>query len=171
MKKGSFPSPWRESFFLWSSGGVRRIRRRARPREAAAPPPPRPAVPAPAEQRRYPRLDVRLPILYKVIGDSPSLLPSQVRPYLLARSANLSPIGLCLDLEEELPPGAVVALTIHVPDKRERFSAVGRVVWTRPSAEPGRHLTGLQFVVVEGDGVKRESHSRVESLIRGIAAA
>jgi hypothetical protein len=155
----------KESFFLWSTGGIRRIRRRLRVALGARPSRSGGFSPF-SESRRYPRLDLEFPILYKVLGETNQRIPSEVRPYLLARSTNVSPLGLCMSLGEKLPNGTVLALTLHVVDRREKFHAIGRVTWTRPAAElPGRFLTGIQFVVVEGETVKREEHTRMSDVI------
>ncbi|HRY30101.1 MAG TPA: PilZ domain-containing protein, partial [Elusimicrobiota bacterium] len=162
MNKGRSAS--KESLFLWSADGVQRIRKRVRgffsaPAVSSAVPP----APA-ADPRRYPRLDLKLPILYRVLSGGVSRLPPEIQPCLLAQSTNVSPIGLCLDLAEEMAPETVLALTIHVVDRREKFSAVGRVVWSKPSPQPGHFLTGLEFVVVKGENVKKEDHVRMEAL-------
>ncbi|HOW27924.1 MAG TPA: PilZ domain-containing protein [Elusimicrobiota bacterium] len=119
-----------------------------------------------SERRRYPRIDLSLPIMYKVVGSHYSQLPANVQPYLMADSKNVSPIGVCLDLAEHLPSGAILTLSIHPPDSKESFSAMARVVWSQASETPGHYSTGLQFVVVEGDHVKAEGHTKIESLIR-----
>jgi hypothetical protein len=158
------PAAAKETLFLWTGGNIQKIRKPAKaPKEA---PEPGPAVTlSPAEKRRYPRLDLKLPILYRVLGAGASKIPSTVRPYLLARTTNVSPLGLCLNLSEQLSVGTVLALSIHVLDNRERFSAVGQVLWTQSSDMPGHWLTGVQFVVVEGDTVKKEHQTRMESLM------
>lgn len=153
--------------FLWHANGVQQMTRPAAAAPAAPEAAPAPK-PSPSSKRQYPRLDMKLPILYRVLGQA-SRIPTDVRPYLMAESKNISPIGLCLNLEEPLEPGTVLALTFHVLERREKFSAVGRVVWTEPAVPAGHHLTGLQFVVVEGDSVRREEHNRMESFIEELS--
>lgn len=160
----------KDSLFLWSSGGIRRVQekitrifRRSAPRAGGED--------KSAEPRRYPRLDLKLPIMYRILGEDASRIPPPVRPLLLAQSTNISPIGLCLSLAEELPPDTVLALSIHVMNPREKFSALGRVVWTKTGESPGEFLTGLQFVVIKDDGVVQEDHSRMEKLVRQLELA
>lgn len=156
MKRGrSFPA--KEILYLWTGNGIVRIRR---PVQKTSPPaanghalfPPEPLL----EKRRYPRLDLELPILYKVLGEDIAKIPTKVRPFLMAQSTNVSPLGLCLNLVEQFNPGTVLALSIHVLEKREKFSAVGHVIWAKPSETPGYYLTGIRFVVVDGENVVRE---------------
>jgi Tfp pilus assembly protein PilZ len=164
----------KESVFLWSASGVRQVQKpqAAPPEKASRPEPEAKSQPQthPSSKRRFPRLDMKLPILYRVLGERSSRIPPGVRPYLMAESTNISPIGLCVNLEEPLAAGTVLALTFHVMEKREKFSAVGRVVWFEPAQEPGHFLTGLQFVVVEGESVVREVHGRMESFIEELSA-
>jgi len=167
MKKET-PGPVQETLFIWTGGDIQRVHKTVDHHGAS----PRVHAPAPtsSEMRSYPRLDLKLPILYKVIGKDDSKLPSQVRPYLMAQSTNISPLGLCLNLPEHLEPGSILALSIHVVDQREKFNAVGRVLWTQVSPMPDHFLTGLQFVVVEDDVVKKEPHRRMADLIRRLEA-
>jgi hypothetical protein len=166
MENGQ-PARDKDSLFVWSSGGIRRIRKKIKellkPKPASASPL---SPPGHSEHRRYPRLDLKLPILYKVLGEGASRIPTSVRPYLLAESSNVSPIGLCLSLEEPLPCDTVLALSIHMPEQRQKFSALGRVVWTRPADTPNHFLIGLQFVVVEKDKVREQDHSRMMDWVR-----
>lgn len=159
----------RESLFVWTSGGIRHIQKKIKRIFFASKSLPPPADVLPAEQRNYPRLDLRLPILYKVVGEGASRIPPHVRPFLLARSTNVSPIGLCLNLEEELPRDTVLILTIHLLNSRQKFSAVGRVVWARAAEPPDHFLTGLQFVVVDKNNVELEEHARMADLVRRLS--
>jgi hypothetical protein len=153
----------KEILYVWSPGGITRVRRTLR----SVPGPAVRALPEDAapDKRRYHRLDLRLPILYKVMGDDASQIPLDVQPFLLAESANISPMGLCLELSEKLPRGATLSIRIHM-DKGESFTAVGCVAWTRPSDVHGHFLTGLKFVVVEDDRVQAENHRRLQSHLR-----
>ena len=167
MKKGR-QNPPKEAMYVWTGGDIQRVEKEfgnaSVPAPAAANQPP--AATGSIEHRRYPRLDLKLPILYKVLGQDSSLIPSNVRPYLMSESTNVSALGLCLNLPEEFAPGTVLALSIHMVDEREKFSAVGRVLWTQASTPDGHFLTGVQFVVVEGESVKKESQTRMEEVIR-----
>jgi hypothetical protein len=158
-----------ETVFLWSAGGLRRTSEERRPALVRARR--KTALPAASlDSRRYPRLDLKIPILYRVLGEDVSQVPANVRPALTARSRDVSPIGMCLSLEESLRPGTVLSLTFHLVEERERFEALARVVWSRPAGDSVHTLTGLQFVVVDGRKVKESMHSRMEELIRLMAA-
>lgn len=164
MKKSREKGP-KETVYVWTGGEIQRLQKSPR-RAAASTVVEPPAAPAGSiEHRRYPRLDLKLPILYKVLGKNSSRIPSNVRPFLLTETTNVSTLGLCLNLEEQFPQGTVLALSIHVLDKREKFSAVGRVMWSQAAGLPGHFLTGVQFVIVEGDNVRKESQTRMQDLI------
>jgi hypothetical protein len=155
----------RETVFVWSSGNIRsqpeacRARRRTSRRKISL-------VPSPVDTRRYPRLDLKLPILYRVVGEDVSDAPAAVRPFLLAKSRDVSPIGLCLSLEAPIALGTVLALTIYASDPHDKFDALARVVWVRPAEDGVRSLIGLQFVVVEGAQVREGRHAVVASMVR-----
>jgi hypothetical protein len=154
-----------ETVFVWSSGDIRCLSEEPRrPLHRVAPRPPGDA--APLDTRRYPRVDLTLPILYRLVGDDISEAPESARPFLIARSRDVSSVGLCLSLEETFPTGSVLALTIYSVEAKEKFEALARVVWSRPEEGSGRNLIGLQFVVMDGDRVKEERHASVESLVR-----
>jgi hypothetical protein len=155
-----------DTVFLWSSGGIRRSLEESRPVRAPRRRKARPPTSRVVESRRYPRLDLKLPILYRVVGDDLSRLPAAVRPALLAQTRDISPIGLCLSLAETLRPGDVLALTLHLMEQREKVEALARVVWCRPAGDSVHTLTGLQFVVTEEGKVREALHSRVEAMIR-----
>ena len=154
-----------ETMFVWSSSDIRCLSEDARPahphlrREDISPP-------GSLDSRRYPRLDLKLPILYRLVGDDISEAPIAVRPFLLAKSQDVSPIGLCMSLEEAFPIGSLLALTIHLVEPKEKFEALARVVWSRPSGDSIHNLIGLQFVVVDGAHVKEDRHARMEEILR-----
>lgn len=154
----------REVFYVWSGEGIVQVQKDSEESPSRNSPEANRA-PRPEDQRRYTRLDLKLPILYKVLGHSASRIPVSVRPYLMAQSTNISPIGLCFTLMEKFENGTVLALAIHSMEKKEKFSAIGRVIWTQPVETPGQFLTGVEFVVVEEDKLKKESHGRMEALI------
>jgi len=154
-----------ETVFVWSSGDIRRMSEEPRtPRHRAAPRPP--PEPESVDTRRYPRVDLKLPILYRLVGEDLSEAPEAARPFLIARSRDVSSVGLCLSLEETFSTGSVLALTIYSVEAKEKFEALARVVWSRPEEGSGRRLVGLQFVVMDGPRVKEERHVSVEDLVR-----
>jgi hypothetical protein len=134
--------------FHWSMEG---IRRQAEPEVRVKATPLKPSAdddaPAGAESRRYPRIDLTLPILYKILPEEPLLASQNAFPDLPTKVDNISPTGACLVLAEKLPKGTHLALSLHVAQKGV-ISAVGRVVWAKPTETAHHFLTGLEFVVV-----------------------
>jgi hypothetical protein len=166
-----------EPMFVWSSADIRRV---AEPKRAPPAPPPaatgRQKRPRRAsgtakntssvDSRRFPRLDLKLPILYRILQGDAGHLPAAVRAPLLAQSKDISPIGLCLSLEEQLSSGSLLELTLHMVERREKFEALARVVWSRPVGDSVHFLTGLQFVVVQDGRLREERHAQMEALVR-----
>ena len=89
-----------------------------------------------------------------------------MRSSLTGQTRDISPIGICLELDKRLRKGTVMALSIHRMDRREKFSAVGRVVWTKRAEMKGHYLTGLRFTVVNEEGVVVEDQAAVQTFIR-----
>jgi hypothetical protein len=138
--------------FFWGAEGIRRIDQAepaaAFPAPVPAAAPEEPSAPlSAADHRRYPRIDLKLPILYRILAEEPTVASTAVQPFVSSESDNISPSGACLMLAECLPKGAVLALSIHLED-RKKISAVGRVVWSQPTDVPHHFLTGLEFIVV-----------------------
>ena len=154
-----------ETVFVWSSGEIRLTSEEPRThhRRVARRPPPEAE---PLDTRRYARVDLKLPILYRLVGEDLSEAPEAARPFLIARSRDVSSVGLCLSLEESFPTGSILALTIYSVEPKEKFEALARVVWSRPEEGSGRHLVGLQFVVMDGPRVREERHVSVVELVR-----
>lgn len=134
--------------FHWSMEG---IRREVEPAVRLKPSSTKASVdedlPAGSENRRYPRIDLTLPILYKILPDEPLVASQATLPDLPTKVDNISPTGAGLVLAEKLPRGTSLALSLHVAGKGA-ISAVGRVVWSKPTETAHHYLTGLEFVVV-----------------------
>lgn len=99
------------------------------------------------ENRRYPRIDLTLPILYKILPEEPMVASHSAPPEHPTKVDNISPTGACLVLAEKLPKGTHLALSLHMAQKGA-ISAVGRVVWSKHTETAHHYLTGLEFVVV-----------------------
>ncbi len=134
--------------FHWSMEG---IRREVEPAMRLKPVSPKASVeedaPSGSENRRYPRIDLTLPILYKILPEEPLVASQATLPDLPTKVDNISPTGAGLVLAEKLPRGTNLALSLHVAGKGT-ISAVGRVVWSKPTETAHHYLTGLEFVVV-----------------------
>jgi c-di-GMP-binding flagellar brake protein YcgR len=147
--------------FHWTPEGIRRVEEPA-PVPSPASAPARDYDPAPdAESRRYPRIDLKVPILYRILTEEPNLASAGLHPDLPTRTDNISVTGAGLVLAEKLVPGTLLALSIHLESKK-KISAVAKVVWSQPTETPHHHLTGLEFVVVYR---KASSHTEYMSPI------
>ena len=147
MKEKAVPAQETHEFH-WSVEGIRRqAEPAARPVPAPSKSMPEDDLPPGAENRRYPRIDLAVPILYKILPEEPVVASQATHPDLHTKVDNISPTGACLVLAEKLPRGTNMALSLHVAGKGA-ISAVGRVVWSKPTETAHHYLTGLEFVVV-----------------------
>jgi hypothetical protein len=132
--------------FHWSPQGIRPPKSDApddgKPAGHAAPPP------SGAEQRLYPRIDLKLPVLYKIMAEEPVVASTALQPFLPSKSDNISVKGVGLVLAEKLAKGTILALSIHMTEEKLKISAIGRVVWSQATDIPHHFLTGLEFIVV-----------------------
>ncbi len=135
------------SAFRWSHEGIRPPEAEEKRVPAAANENPAPAPTGP-EQRRFPRIDLKLPVLYKIMADEPVLASTALNPCFPTRSGNVSVQGACLVLAERLPGGTILALSIHLAENHDKLSAVARVVWAEGADVPHHFLTGIEFIVV-----------------------
>lgn len=135
-----------EHHFHWSPGGIRppsATPRTRPPQDDVAPPP------SHDEQRNYPRIDLRVPIVYRILDGEPMLASTAVAGTdKSGHSDNISAKGACLMLAEKLAKGTVLALTIHLPEPRQKISAVARVVWSTNTDVAHHHLIGLEFITL-----------------------
>ena len=95
----------------------------------------------PAERRKFPRLDAKLPVTYCEASSS-ALTPSVSR--------NLSAGGLCFRVSQPLEANTPLVIDVTLPDQTDiRFDA--RVVWCRPLQEPrGRVVEiGVEFTRID----------------------
>lgn len=158
VKEKMNPAPEPHEFH-WTMDG---IRREAEPKPLVRPVPRDPVDEEgarDADHRRYHRIDLTVPILYKILPEEP-LVASQTTVPAKAGAAggNISPTGACLVLAEKLPRGTVLALSLHGIEGGS-LSAVGKVVWSKPTETAHHYLTGLEFVVVY-----RKTRSKTEYL-------
>ena len=87
------------------------------------------------ERRRYVRIDLCTQVEYEI-------LPMQSP--LKAETKNISAGGLCLLVDEEIQPGAVLHLKFYLPDKEKTcVESLGRVVWQKK--DDRGYLTGIEF--------------------------
>lgn len=146
----SDPTPESEepNGFVWSHQGIRPPVPNPKPSAASLPTSHAAPPPAGMEHRLYPRIDLKLPILYKILTEEPVVASTALHPYLPSRSDNISVKGVGLVLAERLSKGTILALSIHLAENKQKISAIARVVWSQPTETPHHFLTGLEFIVV-----------------------
>ena len=77
------------------------------------------------------------------------------RPHLKnGRTVDLSKGGMKLLLDEKLPKGAMLALRVHIPEKRRTIEVDAEVVWTNDADKKdpsGKRFffSGLKFIAIK----------------------
>lgn len=97
------------------------------------------------ERRLHKRFEKDLDVEYNVMK----------RPRLRnGRTVDLSKGGMKLLLDEKLPMGAILALKIHIPERRQTIEVETEVVWTndadkRDAAGKRFFFSGLKFIAIK----------------------
>ncbi len=111
-------------------------------------------------RRRYPRVNVTLPVEYRVVGEPalpkvPAAAPVRPGPRLRkTRTKTLGGGGLLLEAGERLPVGTRLALTVYLPDVSSNAAGIVeiackvRVVWVDIMSEfaPDEYKCGVEFL-------------------------
>lgn len=111
-------------------------------------------------RRKYPRVNVTLPIEYRVIGEPalpkvPAAAPVRPGPRLRKTHAKtLGGGGLLLEASERLPVGTRLALTVYLPNVSSPGAGIieitceVRVVWVDIVSElsPDEYQCGVEFL-------------------------
>jgi len=91
--------------------------------------------------QRQPRLDSRIPV---------DARPGRADTPTLELTRNLSTGGLCFATREDLQPGKIYELSIHLPteehDEPGPIGCLVRVAWREPA--PEGYLVGAEFIRV-----------------------
>ncbi len=74
-----------------------------------------------AERRKFPRLSLSADVKYSLI----KLNSSQEA----VSTKNISAVGICIVVYEDLRIGSILTLNIYLPDSDAPLSAKGRVIW------------------------------------------
>jgi c-di-GMP-binding flagellar brake protein YcgR len=87
------------------------------------------------EKRRFPRIDLRVPVAYSIRGRS---------QHLATLSRNISTGGLGLSSDEFLPPDTLLNLEFSVLHKF--FSLYARTKWISSVPSSDKYYFGLEFL-------------------------
>lgn len=92
-----------------------------------------------ADGRRFPRLRTSCGIRYKPVK-ADGILGDAAKAF----TVNISGGGVCLETDEGLPAGSLLAVELDLPDYDCPIVSLGRVAWCRPDAS-GKFEIGLEF--------------------------
>lgn len=103
------------------------------------------------ERRKYPRLNVAVDIQYRLQPSAPA--------YGTGATSNISAVGICLILYEEVKVGSVLELNFNLPDGQPIIKTQGKVVWVKPFDVAGdqkkRFDAGIAFLDLSETDKKR----------------
>ncbi len=126
-------------------------------------------------RRKYPRVNVTLPVEYRVVGEPaapkvPAAAPARPGPRLRKTHAKtLGGGGLLVETSERLPVGTRLALTLYLPDVVAAGAGIVeipcevRVVWTDILSElaPDEYKCGVEFLEIAP-----ENREKIHEFIR-----
>lgn len=97
------------------------------------------------ERRRYRRVKDGVRVIYKVLG---------VNGESQMHSLDIGAGGLRLPLKDKLDPGTLLELGLFLPQDREPFFCLTRVVWQadeskKDKGDQGYYETGVEFVRID----------------------
>ena len=99
-----------------------------------------------AERRAYPRVEMRVPISYRIIACLGEMdLDPLTEKIMEENTINLSAGGACIRVDEKLNPEHVLLLMFQLPGLPEPVKAVARVVWCHDEGAAGFQV-GLQYI-------------------------
>ncbi|MEW6008920.1 MAG: PilZ domain-containing protein [Candidatus Omnitrophota bacterium] len=111
------------------------------------------------EQRRFPRLDVRVKVEYQVLDSTQDKIKSFTK--------NVSQGGICLFLNSFLDKGTLLDLKLFMPDKKEPILATGKIAWVE-KFEVGDSKEeiegGIEFI-----NISDEDRRRIAKYIFGVS--
>ena len=100
------------------------------------------------ERRRFPRLDVRVRVRYKILTNGEEhVTPDYEEIVEGIYTRNLSIDGICMHTgRTKIKPGSVLALDIKFPELDKPIYAVGKVIWTKDIMNAGQFFSGVEFI-------------------------
>lgn len=106
------------------------------------------------EKRAYPRVEMRIPVKYRVVADLNQVsLDRVVSEVVEQNSINMSAGGACIRTDEKLPQDAIVVLMFEIPGMGGPVKTVAKVAWCEEDAAIGFKV-GLQYLLLSEEQVK-----------------
>ena len=90
-------------------------------------------------RRRFPRLKEACEIRFRRVEGEGLAVPKAE-----SLTRDISEGGVCFTVDQELPPGSLLAVELSIPDFKSDVVALGRSVWCDP-VDAGRFEIGLEF--------------------------
>jgi c-di-GMP-binding flagellar brake protein YcgR len=101
------------------------------------------------EKRKYPRIDVKLPLSFREFYNGSADKISE------SRSLNISQEGLCMFVDKFISLSHRVIVSIDFPLNEQPVEVIARVVWERMTKEG--MLIGTKFIDIKKDTKKQLS--------------
>jgi c-di-GMP-binding flagellar brake protein YcgR len=95
------------------------------------------------ERRVYPRISVKVPVVYWLLEDLDEIKSILERKEKEKKRStlNISLGGMCLLADEPLKDGNILSLEIDVPDAPKKMKAIAEVVWSNETGGGIHFLT------------------------------
>ena len=109
---------------------------------------------SPAERRKHPRISTSNEVDYVLLDQNRQRVEEGK-----GRTLNLSQSGALLETPTPLKGSFIILMTLSLHG--EEVKVRGRVAYTRPSEQPGYHLTGVRFT-----GSKKEHVNAIVAFVK-----
>lgn len=120
------------------------------------------------DKRKHPRVQVSIPVQYKVINQTEEALTvvamEQKKNLLVGKSKDVSAEGLYLMSERHLQRGDILKLEVLLPHENRPLRAFSEVVWTTNDPAGGRFGAGIYFMALRDEDADRLGRFVAESL-------
>lgn len=111
------------------------------------------------ERRQHGRIHTYHLVKYKVMSGGAEAQP------ILASLADIGGGGICLRSQEALQVGALVQVSINLPQFPHPVTSTAKVVWAKKIKNTETFEAGLQFVDIE-DAIRNQITGRVEGFAK-----
>ena len=98
------------------------------------------------ERRAYPRVEMRVPVKYRVIADLASPAFDKIMAEVVEQnSINISAGGACIRTDEPVSQDTVLLLMFEIPGTDAPVKTMARVAWCEDEGAAG-YKVGLQYL-------------------------
>lgn len=102
------------------------------------------------ERRKFPRLDKKVTIKYKILTDlERELLPDFQDLVQETVTRNISVQGVCIKTGHYVEPGKILGLEIQFPEIEEPIRGIGKIIWSKELYQKDEYYSGVEFIAMK----------------------